>query len=65
MPDLPDGVDIDSMRQPRSEIEMSIRVKICHHFACDGIHFCTLYDVCSLLESQDSSNLKTSCNALT
>jgi hypothetical protein len=53
MPDLPDGVSIDSTRQPRSEKEMSIREMICHHFACDGINFLTLYDVCSLLDSQD------------
>jgi hypothetical protein len=53
MPDLPDGVSIDSMRQPRSEKEMSVREMICYHFACDGISFLTLYDVCSLLESQD------------
>jgi hypothetical protein len=29
---------------------------ICHHFACDGINFCTLYDVCTLLDSQDKLN---------
>lgn len=53
MPDLPDDVSIDSSRQPRSKKEISIREAICHHFACDEIDFCTLYDVCSLLESRD------------
>ena len=52
LPTLPDGTLIDPFRQPRSSKEMAIREAICHHFACDGIHFCTLYDVCTLLDSE-------------
>ena len=55
LPDLPDGTSIDPLRQPRSKTEMSIREAICHHFACDGIHFCTLYDVCSLLDAENKA----------
>jgi hypothetical protein len=55
LPQLPDGVKIDPFRQPKSKKELAIREMICHHFACDGVDFCTLYDVCSLLneDSQD------------
>ena len=52
LPILQAGTAIDPMRQLRSSKEMAIRGAICHHFACDGIHFCTLYDVCSLLDSE-------------
>ena len=54
MTDLPNGVSVDPFRQPRSTKETSIREMICHHFACHGIDFCTLYDVCSLLDVDDS-----------
>ncbi len=53
MPDVPDSLCIEPFRQPNTNQEMSIREMICHHFSCDGIHFCTLYDVCSLLDAED------------
>ena len=49
LPNLPANTKIDPFRQPRSGRELSIREMICHHFACDGINFCTLYDACTLL----------------
>ncbi len=53
LPDVPISMSIDPFRQPKSNREMRIREMICHHFSCDGIHFCTLYDVCSLLDAED------------
>ncbi len=53
LPELPRGTDIDPFRQPRSKAELKLREMICHHFACDGVNFCTLYDVCTLLSEQD------------
>lgn len=50
LPSLPLNVEIDPFRQPRSQREVAIREMISHHFACDGVNFCTLYDVCSLLD---------------
>lgn len=52
LPNLPSGLSIDPFRQPKSARETRIREMICHHFACDGIDFCTLYDVCSLLNTE-------------
>ena len=53
LPNLPDGTVIDQSRQPRSSKEATIREMICHHFACDEVDFCTLYDVCSLLKEEN------------
>ena len=35
---------------PSSEKERRIWKGICHHCACDGVHFTTLYDVCSIID---------------
>lgn len=56
LPVLPRHVEIDATRQPRSRHESRIREMICHHFACDGIHFVMLYDACSLLDENDSED---------
>lgn len=53
LPSLPAGIAINPLRQPKSERESAIRNMICHPFACDGIDFCTLYDVCSLTDTDD------------
>lgn len=55
LPNLPISTAVDPMRQPKSSSEMSIRQMICHHFACDGIDFCTLYDVCSIIDTDDDA----------
>jgi len=52
LPQLPDGVILDPFRQPRAPAELALREMICHHFSCDGVNFCTLYDVASLLNVQ-------------
>lgn len=52
LPDLAEGTMIDSHRQPRSPREFALREMICHHFSCDGVDFCSLYDVASLLSPQ-------------
>ena len=52
LPKIPDRVELDNTRQPRSRKEQKVRELICHHFACDKIHFTTLYDVCSLLDER-------------
>jgi hypothetical protein len=52
LPNLPAGTLIDGFRQPRSTRELNVRVMISHHFACDGLDFCTLYDVCTLLNEK-------------
>lgn len=36
--------------KPASTREKRLLEMICHHFACDGIHFTTLYDACSVLD---------------
>ncbi len=51
LPQIPNRTEIDPFRQPKSKKEAAIREMICHHFACDEVHFCTLYDVCSLLDA--------------
>ena len=35
--------------EPASPREKRLLEIVFHHFACDGIHFTTLYDVCSVL----------------
>src|SRR5690348_10100042 len=52
LPALPDDTLIEPTRQPKSRRENAIREMICHHLACDGVHFCTLYDVCSMLNAR-------------
>ncbi|MGQ2923453.1 hypothetical protein INQ48_35040 (plasmid) [Variovorax paradoxus] len=52
LPALAEGTVIDSHRQPRSLREFALREMICHHFSCDGVDFCSLYDVASLLSPQ-------------
>lgn len=52
LPKLADGTMVDSHRQPRSPRELALREMICHHFSCDGLDFCSLYDVASLLSPQ-------------
>ena len=56
LPDLPGGIDIDPSRHLRSTREAGIRQAMCHHFACEGIHFYQLYDVCSLLNENDKTD---------
>ncbi len=53
LPVLPDGVPVDPMRQPRATKEYVLRETICHHFACDGVDFMTLFDVATLLDESD------------
>lgn len=55
LPELAEGTIIDSHRQPRSPRELALREMICHHFCCDGLDFCALYDVASLLSPQVAS----------
>ena len=54
LPVLPDGVPINPMRQPRSRKEYGLREMICHHLACDGVDFITLFDVASLLDERQA-----------
>lgn len=56
LPQLPVEVRIDPTRQPRSNKEILIREMICHHMACDGVHFTTIYDSCSLLSHEDPTD---------
>ena len=55
LPELAEGTVIDSHRQPRSAREFALREMICHHFSCDGVDFCSLYDVASLLSPRIES----------
>lgn len=57
LPSLPSGTIVDPCRQPRSHRELAVREAICHHYACDEIDFCTLYDAASLLDSNDKEGL--------
>lgn len=53
LPLMPLSAEAEAFRLPKSDKERRIWKAIAHHCACDGVHFCTLYDVCSLLD-QDS-----------
>jgi hypothetical protein len=53
LPAIPEGVPVAPMRQPRAPKEYALRESICHHFACDGIDFMTLFDVATLLHEKD------------
>lgn len=52
LPDLPVGVPVNPFRHPRSPKEYGVREMICHHLACDGVDFMTLFDVASLLDER-------------
>jgi hypothetical protein len=56
LPQVPKSVQIDCTRQPRARREQKIREMLCHHFACDEVHFTTLYDVCTLLDAHDDKD---------
>jgi hypothetical protein len=56
LPSLPDGAEIDPMRQPRAPSEYRVREMICHHLACDGIDFMGLFDVASVLDDADKGD---------
>jgi hypothetical protein len=57
--DLPRGVSgADLPPAPSSEKERRTWKGICHHCACDGVHFTTLYDLLTILDpasEEDSS----------
>ena len=50
LPTIETERDIELFSPPKASKQHMIRLAIAHHFACDDIHFCTLYDVCSLLD---------------
>ncbi len=41
---------------PGSEKERRIWKAIAHHCACDGVHFCTLYDVSSIIDAASEAD---------
>lgn len=57
MPRLPVGSRIDPFKSAKSAKERKLRELIAHHFACDGINFIVLYDVCSLLDDRLEADL--------
>jgi hypothetical protein len=54
LPQIPLSAKAEAIRVPKSEKERRIWKAIAHHCACDGNHFCTLYDVCSLLDGESA-----------
>ncbi len=52
--DLPRGsreAEAPHPPSPNTEKERRTWKAIAHHCACDGVHFCTLYDVCSIIDT--------------
>ena len=52
LPCVMQGERPDPFAAPPSEAEAKLQELIAHHFACDGIDFCQLYDVLSLLSDE-------------